>query len=309
MSGKPFAPTRIVCATDLSEAADEALRQAHAMASRYRAALTVVHIVPDIVRSYLLFPQQHRQAYAEEAPKMLDRATEAVRDRMATVVDRPADAYRIYVETGKPYVEIVRAAEAEEADVLVVGARGSSGLQRVVLGSVAEQVLRHAHCPVLVAHPLPTTATTAGKVLAASDLSDPGFGALAAAAAEARTRGGKLLALHVLEVWTPLLGVDGVSLPASTLSALVEQEQVLKKEAEEKMAAVLARLNVQAEVRVMQGTPAPTILEQATESGAELLVLGTHGRTGLKRLLLGSVAERVLRAAHLPVLVVRLVED
>ena len=117
-----------------------------------------------------------------------------------------------------------------------------------------------------------------------------------------------LVVLHVLEVWTPLLGVDGVSLPASTLSALVEQEKVMQKEAEAKLGEVLGRLDVPGEVKVLSGSPAPTILEHAEASNAELLVVGTHGRTGLRRLLLGSVAERVLRAAHLPVLVVRLPE-
>lgn len=300
----PFPPRRILCASDLSDSADEAIRQSERWSRRHGSDLLLVHVIPDPVRSYPLFPQHHRSSYTEELPDLVSEAGRLLSERAAAATGLPASKLRTLVEIGKPYAAIIAAAERESADLVVVAGRGASGLQRVLLGSVAEQVVRYAPCPVLVAHPSPET----GHVLAGTDFSDPSLPALAAGAIEAKARSARLTAFHAIANELPIPLVAFGLAAESLLTGMTEAERKRSQEAEEQLAASLARVGAQGDCRVGQGDPATALLRVADELPAELLVVGTHGRTGLRRLALGSVAERVARAAGVSVLVLRLTD-
>jgi nucleotide-binding universal stress UspA family protein len=144
-----------------------------------------------------------------------------------------------------------------------------------------------------------------GVVVAASDLSEPSLPAIGEAAAEAKRRGARLLVVSVLD-WgsampVPALGMFG-ALPAIPPPELQQQMRDSLRSAVEQ---ALAREGGEGEVRVVDGSPADEIVRVAEDVGAELVVVGTHGRTGVARLALGSVAERVIRTAKASVLVVR----
>lgn len=131
------------------------------------------------------------------------------------------------------------------------------------------------------------------------DFSDDAEAALGTAVELARRLGARLHLLHVYQQPVDVLSPYGVAIPPN-----VGPE--LRAAAERRLQKIAARISgVPTEVHVAEGPPAPVIAEQARLLAADLLVMGTHGRTGLRHLLLGSVAERTMRTARCPVLTVK----
>lgn len=189
-----------------------------------------------------------------------------------------------------PVDGIAHAIERWRADLVVVAASEGSGFLRTLLGAVADRVVRHASTNVLVARVSPASAV----VLVATDLSDPSFGAVAAAGEEARRRRGTVIVLHVLDGAAPFSA-------SGSLPPLYEQ----RANARSSVHHAMAKTGVHGDVEIDEGSAARQIVAQAAARGAELVVVASHGRTGLSRVLLGSVAEEVTRDAPCSVLVVR----
>ena len=164
--------------------------------------------------------------------------------------------------------------------------------------------MRHAHCPVLLARPGPQS----GRLLAATDLSDPALPAVAAAAEWARERDQRLTIAHSIE-WGPLIVAPELGVWKTPPVSLGETEKAAERDkAREHLIDALARFGAEGEPAIEEGPAPEAILRLARELPAELLVMGTAGRTGLSRMLLGSVAEAIARDAPCSVLVVRLRE-
>lgn len=289
----------ILCATDLSAGADEALRQADELARLFDAGLEVLHVVPSPFRTYPLFPQLHQREVAT-LPGLLEHAAGLLQERVAAITGRSPEETTLVVRDGFPYAVVVERALETGADLLIVGAVGSGAVSPHRLGAVAEKVLRYAHCPVLVARPGPGTRT----ILAATDLSDPSLPAITTAAELARLLGGSLTVVHNLDISTQVVawGMDMPIIPAISYETLDR----LASEAREHLLEALERHSVAAEAVVTRGLPSAAILELAAKLAARLVVVGTRGRTGLARVLLGSVASDVAREAPCSVLAVRL---
>jgi len=134
-------------------------------------------------------------------------------------------------------------------------------------------------------------------ILHPTDFSDHSTHAFQLACALTRDYNARLVVLHVVVPPTVIYG-EGILPP---------DPELLRREAQEQLAHLLApQANVRAERRLAEGDPAAEVLSAAEEIGADLIVMGTHGRTGLGRLLMGSVAEEVMRHAPCPVLTTRL---
>ena len=289
----------IVCATDLSEPSDEAIRQAAVLAAASGARLTVVNV---ITLSYGIgadfpIPPVLPMFDDKETKKKITAEIKAQIERAAKGTEA---AIEVVVDPGPGYAGITNLAESKAADLIVVGSRGATGLRRLALGSVAEGVVRHAASSVLVARPSPAT----GRVLAATDLSDASLPAITAASAEAQRRKAKLTVLHCMN-FPPTMMAMGfaplVPLPPEDPNSRVAQA----RQAAVKVRESIAKLGVDAEVVVDQGPARAAIPNVAEQLPAELVVVGTRGRTGIKRMLLGSVCESVVRHAHCSVLAVR----
>jgi nucleotide-binding universal stress UspA family protein len=299
MESSPRTTAHVLVACDLSEASDEAIRQADAWARRCGARLSALHVVPNLLGMGALFPQSAVSDTATQL-ELETRAIDALVEHVVTVTGRPPEEIKAHVCIGPADVTIVQQAEVSHADLVVVGATGRTGLARMWLGSTAERVARLAHCSVLVARPSPPS----GHVLAPTDLSDPALPGVHAAAEEARRRGAKLHVLHVVEMGPPAW-TAGAGLPfgASPMPLPSEALESMRTLAAESLRALTAGLD--ADILVAEG-PAETVIVRTAETlPAELVVVTTHGRTGLARVALGSVAERVVRAVHCSVLVVR----
>ncbi len=198
----------------------------------------------------------------------------------------PALALDYLVRVGDAAYAILRAADEVDADLIVVGTHGRSGLDRLLCGSVAESVLQRSIRPVLVVRQrdLSRTAKPIRIILHPTDFSGRSRPALGVALALARSHRARLVLLHA--------GPGDLGPERAELARLKEQSSQ-------------AGVDVSVETRFGQGEPVSEILRAARDLGCDLIVLGTHGRTGFDRRMVGSVAELVIREAPCLTLVVK----
>jgi nucleotide-binding universal stress UspA family protein len=285
---------RVLIASDLSEASEEALRQGAEMAAGGPIALC--HVLPEL-RMHALFAQE----YGGDVSKQLElqpRIAEALSSQLARVCPQAA-APEVFIEQGSDYDQILSRAEAWGADVIALGTHGRRGLTRWLLGSVADQVVRAAHCRVLVARKSPS-----GAVLAATDLTEPSFPAIHAAAEESARREAKLVVMHAMDLpreGDAAMGLLG-ALPAIDPPEVRAQKRAL---AGEIIATALQNAKASGEVVIGDDDAVDETLRLAQSLPAELIVVSTHGRSGLARAVLGSRASRILEKASCSVLVAR----
>jgi nucleotide-binding universal stress UspA family protein len=295
---------RIFVAIDFSPASDEALRQADERAKSAEAQLAVCHIVPNELRSNVLFPHISRIA-ALQFPREMSETAEAASARVTEVTGRTAREFELIVDDGAPQALIMSHAEEWKADLVVVGSHGQTSAADALLGSVTDSVIRHAHCPVLIVRP----GRAAGRIVAGTDFSDPALPAIHAAAEEAKRTGAQLTVVHSLDlIWSaasyPAMAFGGAPINLAA-GQIMELEAIATKRLEE----TLAQANITGETHVTTGPAGTALIDAASKPRADLIVVGTIGRTGLRRALLGSVAETVARSAPCSVLIVRKHQD
>ena len=266
----------VLVAIDLSDEANEALRQGHELAQQLGVPLFVVHALPELFSVHPLFPQLNLQdafSFSEFEPK----AAAAVQRCVEEVTGRAPEDYTIVLPSGSPDHAITEQALAIDAGTIVVGASGG-GLASM-LGRTVRRVVRHAPCDVLVVR-----RGDAGVIVTGTDFSESSKLAVTKAAEEAKRTQSPLCLVYSLDFIPPGVALPGVDVPMPSLSALDgvrgEMNRMLEEEA--------ARVN--AEPVLKEGSAAHGLVDVARDRKAGLLVVGTHGRTGLGRLALGSVA-------------------
>jgi len=287
---------KVLCPIDFSTGSEQAMRVAARLANEHAAELVLVHVwhlPPVAFAGEYMYPADIVQQLGDDAQGALETATaEATKLGIARVTST--------LLTGVPWQEIVEAAQRDAgATLVVIGTHGRTGLARVLLGSVAEMVVRHAPCPVLTVRPNNEPAPF-NHVLCPIDFSRSSRDAMNLAAELARPGGAGITLLHVLELPVPFAG----ELRAPDL----------QRDLDARSAALLdqwaTELRAQATVPVAQrvriGHPgAQTLAVLDDDRAFDLVVMGSHGRTGIARMVLGSVAEKLVRHARCPVLVAR----
>jgi nucleotide-binding universal stress UspA family protein len=290
---------KVLVAYDLGDASREALEQSKTEAKALGAALGICHVMPMMYEVEPFFSPFRQEASFDGAKVEAEMRTTIESKVRESLGDQPAE---VFVERGVPYAEIIRRAEAWGADLVVVGSHGRTGIARALLGSVAERVVRHAHGSVLVARAI----RTPGVVLAATDLSEASLPVVEAAARAAERRNARLVVLTAVDWSYAAWGsVAGAPFGATPVVPPPEVQAQMRSAMIETMQRELERVRATGSAEVLDGSPASAVAEYAEKHGAELIVVGTHGRTGLSRLALGSVAEHVVRSAGCSVLVVR----
>lgn len=289
---------RILFPTDLSEDAAAAFPHAVFLADWYDADLHVLNVTG-----------RFRHEYGEQKtrfPLSPDALTTMLGDPDTWSGGRIPDLDAIpivqnQVEAANPAQRIVQYTDENRIDLVVMSTHGRTGLDRLLSGSVAEEVVRTAPSPVFAiradAQRSPNRAVR--RILCPVDFSDAADHALAHAKALALTYGAELNLLHVVEevIYPSTYGVEPLSIPTGEVLARVEEAlgQMVQEDVGYEHVMVEATAGY-----------APTeILDFADERDVDLIVLATHGRTGMDRLLMGSVAERVVRGASRPVFVVK----
>jgi nucleotide-binding universal stress UspA family protein len=268
---------KIVLAIDLDQPSPEAWQTCERLASRFASEVVPVHVVDQRLRPV---PDAWRERVRAAATERLRPSVEEMRQRGLQVAPP-------IIDFGNPYEQIIGQAEMLGANVIVAGAgeRSAGG----GIGPTAEQLVRRSAKPVWVARP--GSPTEAGTILCALDFSEPSVRALRNAVHLARSFGARLTLVHVLEAASSWFAgmIDGKDHAVAADHARTRIDEMLRP---------LDHHGVPIRTLVVSGKPAETIVSVAGEEAADLLVMGSAGRTGLDRLFLGSVATRVLR--HLP---------
>ena len=208
----------------------------------------------------------------------------------------------IATRSGQPFVQIMAYAKEYEIDVIVTGTHGRSGLSHALIGSLAERVVRQAPCPVLTVRPEGNTTIRIQRILFPTDFSTNSATATKYACELATRFDAELHLLHTLEVHpaaTPEFAM-GLALPSRIAESRAAAEESLAGVLDPQWSA--GRKVVDA---ILEGSPKVEIVRYARKQNIDLIVLSTHGRSGLDHVIMGSVAENVVRTAPCPVLTVR----
>lgn len=280
---------RIVVATDGSDPAARALEAAVSLAATFDADLHAVTVGEPTER-----PPDEAESGAD-APVRDGGVLEAAEARASEAGVR-VTATRLSTDDAV-HEALVRYATDHGADLLVLGTHGRSGFDRLVLGSVSEHALRAAPMPVLTVH-ADTPVRALEDVLVATDGSEPATAAVEHAVALAAAADATLHVVNVVDVTVTL--PEGAGAPV--FEALEDAGEAATGRVQERASdADVETVHEQ----LLSGSTDGAIVDYADEQDVDCIVLGTHGRTGVDRVLVGSVAERVARTARQPVICVK----
>ncbi len=285
---------KVLCPTDFSAGSQQALRVAARLANASHAELVLAHSwhVPESAFTRFTFPGDLIQTLREDAEHGL---AAAMRDARSYGVERVTST----LVSGVAWHDMVEIANRDEAvDLIVIGTHGRTGLRRVLMGSVAEKVIRHAPCSVLAVRP-DSEPRPFLHALCPTDFSVSASHAVDLAS-EIVPPDGAITLVHVIEIPVPFSG----EMPVAGL------ERELDRQATEALQGSAARLESRTKAKVTRqcrlGYPgAQTLAVLDGDPTIDIVIMGSQGRTGIGRALLGSVAEKVTRHARCPVLVAR----
>ena len=287
----------ILAATDFSSPARAGVDWAIELAVTHGARIKLVHalLVPSRATDFVPSPPDFTEALQEAASGKLNEITTRVRKKGVEVTAE--------LKLGVPSQVILDTAVQEGADLVVIGTRGLSGLRHLLLGSTAERVVQHAACPVLTVHPGDADKhRPLDTILVPTDFSrDAETAYLAAINLLGKESTTKVVLLHVYHL--PYEYTAYGTIPTS-----LDYFKDVEGAAEDRLTSLAEQLReqgFQVETVAREGFPPEVILGEAEAVGADLIAMGTHGRTGLAHLVLGSTAERVVQRADCPVLTVR----
>ncbi|MBW7998226.1 MAG: universal stress protein [Candidatus Glassbacteria bacterium] len=299
---------KILYSTDFGEFAEEALRYAAVLAGQYDAELTIMHVV-SLFGEGLASAEKHLDEMEEYADKFADQfhadADEIIERTIEEHADKELVMHKLIVRGITPNDEIIRVAEEQDMDLIVMGTYGRGGVSHLLFGSTAEHVVRHAGCPVLtVRHHSPHTFDfkRVRKILFPTDFSDYSKKALPYALSFAERYSAELHVLHIFEQRIhPAFYIVDKSTPFDLDEGL--RDRALDALDEFVYADLRERIDFKCEVA--SGKPFVEIINYARANNIDLIVIATHGLTGLEYMIIGSTTERVVRRAPCPVLSVK----
>lgn len=291
---------RIVVGVDFSSYSDVARRQALKLAEATGAEVILHHACEDSdyqgQESWLL--------KSENFSDLLERGRESARRQLQQLINdaRPAGV-RVTAELSDlgPDLSLVEAAERHQADLVVIGTHGRTGLQRLRLARIAERVVRNSPCSVLVARSVRSPMAGFERLLVPTDFSDAANYALSVAC----SLGSEDSHIDVLHCWLTYFyatGYEGLY-EDSVLLQPAMGEAVRQRGADLLLEYQNSRVNLCFEERY--ASPVGGIAEALEAKPYDMVVMGSHNRHGVKRFLLGSTAEAVVRQADCSVLVAR----
>lgn len=278
---------KILVAIDGSISSMHALRESFKFAEAEKCWMTVVSVIPPYLGD--LDTTGVGNVIATMRKPCEDALAEAVR-----LAGEAKIMIRTTCEEGEAHERIIDLSDAENYDLIVTGRKGQHRLERAFVGSVTARIIGYSHRDVLV---VPNDAGIGWKkILFATDGSKYSEAAATKAIDFAKSYGGELIIMSVVDVPVEFYGESPEAWDKLVVKARVYTDRA-------KQRAEAAGVNVQTYVREAETWQA--IIDMANEQKADTIIMGSHGRTGLKRLLMGSVTEKVIGHAPCPVLVVK----
>ena len=296
---------RILFATDYSAGCLQAFRHSLEWAQACQAELDIVHVMG------VLPGKETNSSVANRYIAEQGKQSQAKIENLVSQAKGQISSVHSHLLEGMPAEQIIKFAVDSQADLLITGTDGSTGVNRLLMGSVAERVVCQAPCPVLTirtreeknpelgeasdAH----TPSVPKHILIPLDFSDCSLDAFEYATQIAKWFDASVTLLHALEPLSYSLDfnlthpVEAKQLRQSIETRLSELADILKKD------------GIRADYLVGDKPSVDNILRTSTDTQADLVVMGTHGRRGLSRVLMGSVTASILRRSSCPVLTVK----
>ena len=276
-------PTKILLATDGSEDAAQATTAAVDIAERSGSELHLIHVWHDVhtARAHAFVKRELRR----QGRETLDEQVQRIGEMGGTVT-------RSHLREGRTFEEVIKLSDELEADLLLVGSRGYRGLRRMLMGSQSEDIVHHAHRPVLVVRSGENVWPPA-RIVAGDDFSEDARKAAELAANLGKLFGARMLLVHAVP-----------RLPQASSEASEAKLKDRAGELEDRTGALEEILDEQPRTRVVAGDPPEVLIEAAQEEeGPSLVVVGSRGLGLVGRLRLGSVSTKVVRAGLEAVLI------
>jgi len=284
---------RLLLSTDGSEFSEGAIREAVKLAKLYSSKLFVISVI------------ETNEEFETLAPKLVEEAEMRTRthlEHVKSLVSREGlDCEILARHSESPYQAVIEEAKKNRCDMIIMGRRGRTGLKRLLMGSVTAKVIGHSPCNVLV---VPRAAHIEfNKVLVATDGSKYSAAAASEAVGIAKRCNIPLVVISVVssEEASPFDIVQS-HMPRGLVA---ERELDIAQKNTRELAEAAEKEGVRVEALVVGGRPYDAIVATAKKKLVDLIVLGSHGRTGVDRLMMGSVTERVVGLADCAVLVVK----
>jgi nucleotide-binding universal stress UspA family protein len=303
---RPLQIKTLLVPLDLSPASLRTLQFSISLAERFGATIHVLHVRPMLDSMAL-----------EHAGDLTLNEADAIaflQDRLAETQEKHDIKFspdNCHVLSGRPFQEICRMARQIESDLIIMPSRGRNTLRRALLGSTSERVLRCAPCPVLITRRKklpPTMAKLRGKtpfqlckILAPVDFSECSHAGTDYAAFLAQAVSAKLRFLHVVFPYSEFIDLQGMN---ARMEPLVAEEHAHARKEMKTWTEAKSLGKIPRESEIRDGSPIEVICSEAALPDVDLVVIATHGRTGFRHALIGSVAEAVARYADCPVVVV-----
>ena len=288
-----------VAANELGAESQAAINEALIMAIHCGATVTFCAALNVSAQTATLIEQDHQNLLKTVEDVAAERLEQVVLQGQASGVTCDKS-----VRLGTPDEQLSRLAMEGHYDLLVVGTRSRNKATRALFGSTAQKLMRTAPCAVWVVKP--TAVRDVREIAVATDLSDSGRPALAEAVEVARGLGAKLFVVHSVDMqelsYLLMAGVRTDEIAAARDRMIEDAQSVLQQQ----LAATDYRtLPYGVKVELVEGPPDDTIPKFVAENGIDILVMGTHGRSGLSRLVLGNTAERILPMVDCSVIAVK----
>jgi nucleotide-binding universal stress UspA family protein len=265
---------KLMVATDGSKYSESAIREAISLAKICSSNLIAVSVVKADIELDSVLPQ-----FVEKAEQDAIKHLESVKTQAAK---EGVNCITIVSRSEEPYEDIVRHALKNNVDMIIMGTHGKTEMKRLMMGSVTALVIGHAPCKILV---LPLNAKVECKnILIATDGSKYSEAAASEALGIAKRCQSSLIVISV---------------------ASSDEEIASAKDNVNKVTVAAEKEGIKTAAIVTTGKPYEAIIETSKKNKADFIIVGSHGRTGLARLLMGSVTERVIGHAEVAVLVVK----
>lgn len=288
--------SQILVPTDFSENARHAVSYAVELAKQCSAKLHLLHT--PVVPTYLLMDLSYSPG-PEAVTRILNEAQDAL-DEQGEVVRAAGVEHFTAIREGTVHEVIRDYAKEHGVDLVIVGTHGRTGVSKLMYGSVTERVIKTVHTPIIVIPP--EGGVVPSSIVISFDFSAPSRRAAEVARAVHGVFHGPLHMVHCyLDVWgeyTDRGAVVGEAAEKRREALHLGLDEMLQTEAKE-----LFSIDAQAiQTHLVTGDPTEGILRVADDVGATLICAGTTGKSGIERLLIGSVARRLLQDAKVPLL-------